>query len=83
MTDEELLTKAIEKLRTLEAHRTNVPDRLRTMTVDRLTKRSVRDAVVIYFEDENTDGRIEVFMDRESGEMIAANYLPANVPKTI
>ncbi len=76
MTNEELLTKAIEKLRALEARRTDIPERLRTVTVDQLPKRRVRDAVVIDFERDEKGGRIQIFMDRESGDMISATYNP-------
>ena len=76
MTNDELLTKAIEKLRTLEERRKDVPERLRTVTVDQLPKRRIRDAVVIDFEREQGGGRIRIFMDRESGDMISATYNP-------
>jgi hypothetical protein len=77
MTDDELITKAIEKLRALEARRKDVPERLRTVTVDRLPERCIRDAVIIDFEGGEVGGRIQISMDRESGEMIWANYSPA------
>lgn len=77
MTNDELLAKAIKKLRTLEKRRKDVPDKLRTVTVDQLPKRRVRDAVVIDFERDEKGGRIQIVMDRESGDMIAATYNPA------
>ena len=77
MTNDELLAKAIEKLRTLERRRKAVPDKLRTVTVDQLPKRRIRDAVVIDFERDESGGRIRIFMDRESGDMISATYNPA------
>jgi hypothetical protein len=76
MTNDELLTKAIEKLRALEARRTDTPERLRAVTVDQLPKRRIRDAVVIDFERDEKGGRIQIFMDRESGDMISATYNP-------
>jgi len=76
MTDEELLTKAIEKLQALEARRTDVPERLKTVTVDQLPKRRMRDGVVIDFERDEKGGRIQIFLDRESGDMISATYSP-------
>ena len=76
MTNDELLAKAIEKLRTLEKRGEDVPDKLRTVTVDQLPKRRVRDAVVIDFERDQSSGRIQIFMDRESGDMISATYNP-------
>ena len=80
MTDDELLAKAIEKLRELEARRTNIPERLRAVTVDQLPKRRIRDAVVIDFEQDEKDGRIQIFMDRESGDMISVTYNPPKDP---
>jgi hypothetical protein len=76
MTNDELLTKAIEKLRILEERRKDVPEKLRTVTVDQLPKRRIRDAVVIDCEREEAGGRIQIFMDRESGDMISATYNP-------
>lgn len=76
MTDDDLLTKAIEKLRALEERGKDVPERLRTITVDQLPRRRIRDAVVIDFERDEGGGRIQVFMDRESGDMILASYNP-------
>ena len=76
MTDDELLTKAIEKLRAMEARRKDVPERLRAVTVNQLRKRRIRDAVVIDFEGDEAGGRIQIFMDRESGDMISASYKP-------
>ena len=86
MTDDELLAKAIEKLRALEARCADAPETLGTVTVDQLPKRCIRDAVVIDFERDEKSGRIRTFMDRESGKMISAEYFPpkdANTDKTI
>ncbi len=76
MTNDELVIRAVEKLRMLEERRKNVPEKLRTVTVDQLPKRRVRDAVVIDFEREQGGGRIQILMDRESGDMISATYNP-------
>ena len=78
MTHDELLAKAVEHLRSREARRKDAPERLRAIVVDQLPKRRVRDAVVIYFESaEAGGGRIQAFIDRESGDMISASYFPA------
>jgi hypothetical protein len=80
MSDDELVAKAIEKLRALEARRTEAPERLKALTVDRLPNRSVRDAAVIYFKSDDAVGHIKVVMDREAGDMISATYTPAKEP---
>ena len=76
MTDDELLAKAIERLRAMEARRKDVPEELRAVTVDTLPKRRIRDAVVIDFERDEAGGRIQIVMDREAGDMISATYNP-------
>ena len=78
MTHDELLARAVEKLRKLEARRKDVPERLRTVTVDQLPKRRIRDAVVIEFEGGAAGARIQIFMELESGDMISASYSPPN-----
>jgi len=74
MTQDELLTKAIEVLRKLQPQMKS--DRIRDVTVDRLPKRRVRDAVVIDFESDENVGKIQVTMERDTGEMINAKYVP-------
>jgi len=46
------------------------------VTVDRLPKRRVRDAVVIDFESDENVGRIQVTMERDTGKMIGSKYAP-------
>lgn len=75
MTHDGLLNKAIESLRKLEPRmRTN--ERVRDVTVDRLPKRRVRDAVVIDFESDDNNGSIQVTMERDTGKMIWAHHAP-------
>ena len=78
MTHDELVAKAIVHLRSVEARRKAPPEKLRSLSVDQLPKRRIRDAVVVYFESaEEGGGRIQAFLDRESGEMLSASYFPA------
>jgi len=76
MTDEQLVMKAVEKLRAKEALLTNFPERLRTVRIDSLPLRHIRDAVIIYFEGEANAGQIRAYLDRETGDMIEAQYSP-------
>ncbi len=73
MTDDELLGKAIELLRKLEA---KLPDNVRDVTVDRLPKRRLRDAVVIDFSSEEDRGSIQIVLERETGALIGASHVP-------
>jgi len=73
MTHTELLNKAIEWLRKLEPR---IPERIRDVTVDRLPKRRVRDAVVIDFESDDDIGSIQVTMERDTGKMIGTKHAP-------
>ena len=78
MTHDELLEKAIVYLRSVEARRKDAPECLRRIAVDQLPKRRVRDAVVVYFESEEVGGgRIQAFLDRDSGDVISASYIGA------
>jgi len=45
--------------------------------VDELPRVLVREAAVVYFEDDRRDDCIEVFLDRQTGDFIAANYIPS------
>ena len=75
MTHEELLNKAMEALRKLEPQMQR-HERIRGVTVDRLPKRRVRDAVVINFKSDEDVGSIEVTMERDTGKMIGAKHAP-------
>ena len=73
MTHEELLSKALEALRKLEPR---MPEQVRDVTVDRLPKRQVRDAVVIDFKSDENVGSIQVTMERDTGQMIGVKHAP-------
>jgi hypothetical protein len=73
MTHDELLAKAIEWLRKWESR---LPERVRDVTVDRLPKRRIRDAVVIDFESDDNRGKIRITLDRDTGEMLGASHAP-------
>ena len=49
------------------------------VTLDMLPKVRAVDAVVVYFTSDEHDGKIEVFLERESGKFITAGMMP---PKT-
>ncbi len=44
--------------------------------LDTLPKVTVIDAVVVFFESDQHDGRIEVFLERESGKFLTAILSP-------
>jgi hypothetical protein len=73
MTDDELITKAIEWLRKFDSH---LPEQIHDVTVDRLPKRRLRDAVVIDFTSEEDRGTIQVVLERETGALIGATHTP-------
>jgi hypothetical protein len=73
MTHDELITKAIEWLRKIEPR---MPERIRDVTVDRLPKRRVRDAVVIDFSSEADCGTIQVVIERDTGAIIGTSHAP-------
>src|SRR5262249_2645761 len=73
MTDEELVTKAVEWLQRFES---KMPDRLHGVTADRLPKRRIRDAVVIDFTSDEDRGSIRVVMERETGDLIESSHSP-------
>jgi hypothetical protein len=74
MTNEELVQKAIEWLRKMEP---KLPERVRDVTVDRLPKRCVRDAVVIDFTTDEHHGAIRVVMERDTGAFIGTTHTPS------
>jgi hypothetical protein len=73
MTHDELTAKAIEWLRKIEP---KMPERIRSVTVDRLPKRRVRDAVVIDFSSDDNIGTIQVVVERETGKIIGTSHSP-------
>ncbi len=77
MTHDELIARAIEWLRKFEPR---MPDRLRGVTAERLPKRRVRDAVVIDFTSDEDRGRIQVVMERDTGDLIGVTHCPPKEP---
>ena len=73
MTHEELTTKAIEWLRKFES---KLPDQVHDVTVDRLPKRRLRDAVVIEFSSDEDRGKIQIVLERDNGTLIGATHTP-------
>ena len=73
MTHDELLAKAIERLRIIEPMMT---ERMRDVTAARLPKRRFRDAVVIDFSSDENRGTIQVVMERETGAVIGTQFVP-------
>ena len=70
MTQEELLTKAIEWLRKMEPR---LPKLVTDLTDDCRPSR-IRDAVVIDFESAESPGSIQITLDRETGSILGANW---------
>jgi len=46
------------------------------VALERLPKARVQDAAVVYFEGDEHDGRMEVYLERESGEFIMMTVIP-------
>jgi hypothetical protein len=46
------------------------------ITLDALPKVRVLDAAVVYFESPDHDGKIEVFLEKETGRFITATLIP-------
>jgi hypothetical protein len=44
--------------------------------LEELPKVTVLDAVVVWFESDQHDGKIEVFLERDSGKFITATLIP-------
>jgi hypothetical protein len=76
MTHEELIAKAVERVRLYERHAQKAPDRIRGLKVDEMPRRTVREAAVVYFESDSTTGRIEVVLDSHSGEVLEIKLIP-------
>ena len=47
------------------------------VTLDMLPKVRVLDAVAVYFESDQHNGQIEVFLEKESGKCIGATLIPS------
>jgi hypothetical protein len=71
MKQEELIAKAREYVGGFEKNSTDLG-----VSVALLPKVRLRDAVVVYFESSEHDGKIEVYLDKESGEFITATFVP-------
>ena len=71
MSNDELLTKAMELLRELEP---DLPEEIRDVTVDRLPIRRFRDAVVIDFSSDMDRGTIQLTLEKDTGAFIAGSH---------
>jgi hypothetical protein len=71
MTDEELI-KVARKRAEFYSAQSNAP-----VQVTNLPKVRLREAVVVSFENESGNGRIEIALDKESGELVYASLMPA------
>jgi hypothetical protein len=80
MTHDQLIAKAVERLRktedTFDRLNDKVPADIRRLKVDEMLKRTIRDAVVICFESDDDRGRIEVVMDSQTGDMLENRFIP-------
>ena len=74
MTEDELVQIAKERA---EAY-SRRPDA--SVQLSRLPKMRLRDAFVVCFEGEPADGRMEIILDRQSGELIQATLIPGGEP---
>jgi len=70
MTHTELIARAREEAKDFRDPEGRCPG------IDELPKARVVEAAVVYFESDAHDGRIEVFLERESGKIITATLIP-------
>jgi hypothetical protein len=61
MTHEELIEKAVDHLKAAGQH-----------DMAKLKQAGLRDVVVVYFGTEQSHTKVEVYLDRESGEFLMA-----------
>ena len=52
------------------------------VTLEILPKVRVREAVVVCFESDEHEGRIEVYMDKDTGEFISGTMIPRNTKES-
>jgi hypothetical protein len=70
MTDEELVAIAREQVEGFEDPEGRCP------SIGELPKTRILEAVVVYFESDEHGGKIEVFLERDSGKLISATLIP-------
>lgn len=70
MTNSELIAKAREHAAVIEL---GVPYDAR---VSDFVDVSVRDAVIVYFRSDTREDHIKIYLDRDSGDFIIAEYSP-------
>ncbi|HXR06550.1 MAG TPA: hypothetical protein VN765_04415 [Candidatus Acidoferrum sp.] len=70
MTHEELITMARKHLKAFGDQSEH------GVALERLPKARVQEAAVVYFEGDEHDGKLEVYLERESGEFIMATLIP-------
>lgn len=78
MTHQELINRAVERVRLYERNTEKVPDEVRGLKVDKLPRRTLRETAVVYFESNSTNGRIEVVLDSRSGDVLEMKLIPPN-----
>ena len=76
MTHEALITEARKLVKSF------VADPKAGVTLEMLPKVRALDAVVIYFESDEHDGKIEVFLEKESGKFITAGLMAPKEKKS-
>ena len=75
MTNEALIAEATKLAKTFWAGTAG-------FTLEMLPKVRALDAVVVFFESDEHDGKIEVFLERESGKFITATLVPRDRKKS-
>ncbi len=75
MTQEELVAIARQQVKDFR------DPEARNCVLEQLPKVTVRDAVVVYFESDAHEGKIEVFLERDSGKFLGATLIPP--PKSV
>ena len=77
MTTDKLIAEA-------RKHAKSFGDRGRAgVTLEMVPKVRVLDAVVVHFESDEHEGKIEIFLERETGKFISATLVPKERKKKV
>jgi hypothetical protein len=75
MTDQELIAIARERVKDFKDPEGRCPG------MEELPNCRVQDAAVVFFESDEHDGKIEVYLQRDSGKFITAMMIPRKRPE--
>ena len=76
MTHDELIARAREHMKPFERMEAEIPP------LDQYSAVRVRDTVMIYFSRAGADDGFEICLDRATGEVVGARYMPKPTQKS-